>query len=205
MFLSARDGRCRARRARFSSAASLRSINTMSHSFAPPLPLLASSVRNAREAASLVELDVLAVRHEVIHDHLLACCAHERRLEALHSRALAAADPQLLAVAALCATALATVRRDIGLLVAEADEVLKGVAEKEGTIKRYAESNEALAAELAEEGGAHSLAAAKERLWLIEESLVHRMGSTLSSLAGRIEQASSVDAAAAQQERGVVV
>ena len=81
----------------------------------------------------------------------------------------------------------------------------RGVAEKEGTIKRYAESNEALAAELAEEGGAHSLAAAKERLWLIEESLVHRMGSTLSSLAGRIEQASSVDAAAAQQERGVVV
>ena len=45
----------------------------------------------------------------------------------LPSRALAAADPRLRAAAALCATALATVRRDIGLLVAEADEVLKGV------------------------------------------------------------------------------
>ena len=69
----------------------------------PPLELLAGSVRNGREAAALVDIDTLALKHEVIHDHLLASCAHERELERLQ-RALAdggTADPQLLAAAPL--------------------------------------------------------------------------------------------------------
>ena len=44
------------------------------------------------------------------------------------------------------------------------------------------DSNEALSAELAEEGSAPAVAAAKQRLWLIEESLTARMEAMLSTL-----------------------
>lgn len=158
-----------------------------SASLAPPLHLLASSVRNASEATALVDVDLLALRHEVLHDHLLACCAHERELQRTHDivtrRAAGDEHSQLRAAAALCATALATVRANIAMLVAEADEVIRGLCES--TIQRHAESNEALAAELAEEG-APMLAAAKQRLWLVEESLAHRMSRMLATLRDRM-------------------
>jgi len=83
------------------------------YSLAPPLPLLASSVRNASEASALVDMDLLALRHEVLHDHLLACCAHEHELQRAHDvlvRAAANGDAQLLSASALCASALVTVR-----------------------------------------------------------------------------------------------
>ena len=152
-------------------------------SFAPPLALLASSVRNASEAAALVDIDMLALRHEVLHDHLLACCAHEQELERAHHSIshAAVADPQLLTAAALCAGALETVRRNVSLLVREVEEVLHCVCEAEGTIRRYAEGNETLAAELVEEG-APGLGAAKQRLWLVEESLAYRMSAMLAGL-----------------------
>ena len=156
--------------------------------FEPPLALLASSVRNASEAAALVDIDILALRHEVLHDHLLACCAHEHELEQARcklARVAADGDQQLVAASALCMSALATVRGNIELLVTEADEVLCSVRESARTIRRYAESNEALAAELAEEG-APALAAAKQRLWLVEESLAHRMDSMLAALSERL-------------------
>ena len=75
-------------------------------------------------------------------------------------RAAAAGDAQIRPAAVLCASALESVRSNIDLLVAEADEVLQGVRDSMGTIRRLAESNEAFAAELAEEG-TPSLAAAK--------------------------------------------
>lgn len=166
-------------------------------SFAPPLAHLASTVRNASEAAALVDVDLLALRHEVLHDHLLACCAHERDLERAHhtiSRA-ALADPQLLAAASLCASALVTVRDNIELLVAEVDEVLQGVHEAAATVRRYAEGNEALVAELIEDG-APCLAASKQRLWLVEESLAFRMDTMLSSLRNRMTQTELSESAA---------
>ena len=87
--------------------------------------------------------------------------------------------------AALQPAALATVRANIDMLVTEIDEVLRGVAESASTVRRYAEGNEALAAELSEEG-APALAAAKQRLWLVEESLAYRMDSVLQSLRERL-------------------
>ena len=167
------------------------SASSVSNSFAPPLALLASSVRNASEATALVDIDLLALRHEVLHDHLLACCVHERELQRARdafTRAAAAGDAQIRPAAVLCASALESVRSNIDLLVAEADEVLQGVRDSMGTIRRLAESNEAFAAELAEEG-TPSLAAAKQRLWLVEESLAHRMNRMLTSLRERMTTA----------------
>ena len=86
----------------------------------------------------------------------------------------------------MCASALATVRANIELLVAEADQVVRGLHESASTIRRYAETNEALVAELTEDGAPSALAAAKQRLWLVEESLAYRMDRMLSSLHGRM-------------------
>ena len=162
---------------------------TSAMAFAPPLHLLSSTVRNQTEASALVDIDLLALRHEVLHDHLLTCCAHEQALSQAHQAISrnASSDPQLHAAAALLASALATIRGNITQLVAEADEVLHGVAECAGVARRYAEGNETLAAEVAE-GGAHALAAQKQRLWLIEESLAYRMNSQLDSLRGRMSE-----------------
>ena len=151
--------------------------------FALPFALL-SSVRNVRESRALVELDLQALSLEVLHDHLLAACAHEYALERLRSALCIADSAQLHAASALCASALATTRHNICLLVAETDDVLRTASECASTVRQYAESNEALAVELAEEG-APTLAAAKERLWLIEASLVHRVSCLLASLRER--------------------
>ena len=162
----------------------------MTSVFVSPLPLLASSVRNVSEASALVDVDLLVKRHEVLHNHLLACCTHERDLVRTQSALMrcAGGDPQLLAAAALCASLLITVRANIDLLVSEADEVLSGVSKSARGIQQFAEANEALAVELAEEGGAPALALAKKRAWLVEASLVHRMDAMLGALRARLNE-----------------
>ena len=108
---------------------------------APPLHLLAGTVRNAREARCLVEFDCQIVRYEVILDHLLTCCAHERELERARSALIlhCGKDPKLRAGAALVCNAICTCQHNIQALVAEADAVLKSLAELTAALRRYAE------------------------------------------------------------------
>ena len=162
---------------------SLRVPAFMETSFAPPLDLLAGLVKNGREAHALAALDCHAVRHEVVMDHMLVCCAHSRVLERLWCalQLRCGADPRLHAASVICHEALAAVNEDICALVAEADVTLRAVADSSNTLSRYAENNEELAEELA--GEAAHVAAAKQQLWLVEESLVARIGACISTFA----------------------
>jgi hypothetical protein len=161
--------------------------------FSPPLHLLAGLVRNPREAKALVDLDGHAIRYEVALDHLLSCCAQERDLEhlrctlTLHSRV----DASLQTALVLCDNALVNVRRSIDVIVAEVDALLRRVAELSVTLRRYAESNEALAKELEEDRSAPAVAAAKQRLWLVEESLAARSDQLLATMRRRVRQEES--------------
>ena len=163
----------------------------MTDVYESPLPFLASSVRNASEASALVDVDLLYKRHEVLHDHLLACCTRERDLLRTQSALMRRADgnPQLLAAAALCASLLKSIRANIDLIVSEVEEVLSALSKSARGIQQFAEANEALAGELAEAGGAPALADAKKRAWLVEASLVHRMDTMLDTLRARLNQA----------------
>lgn len=147
-------------------------------------PLLASHVRNAREASLLVDLDCLEARQSLLLNHLMACCAHDRHLRLVESAltVYGSGEAQLRAASALICTALATIRRDVAALLAEMDSLLKHVTECHYLLQGYSASNEVLAIELAEEGAAPGIAAAKQRLWLIEESLVTRIESVLGPL-----------------------
>ena len=151
-----------------------------------PIHILAGHVRNKKEAQTLIGMDCRVAQHELLLDHLLACCAHEREL----ARALRAIDTcsqrdltSLNGPRALISSALDTVRCNIDSLVAEIDGVLCGLSESAHVLKQYAESNEALALELLEEGSAPSVAAAKQRLWLVEESLCARVETTIADIA----------------------
>ena len=60
--------------------------------------------------------------------------------------------------------------------------LLKHITECHYLLQGYSASNEVLAIELAEEGAAPGIAAAKQRLWLIEDSLVTRIELVLQPL-----------------------
>ena len=176
--------------------------------FAPPLPLMDGFVRNASEAAALVRLDYESIKYEVLHDHLLGCCAHERELMRLHSvlalatggtplhayeadaaSADATATARLRAALVLCEQALAATRRSIDRIVVDIDELVKQVDQSATTLRRYAESNEAFVREIQEAGtdaAPPALASTKQQLWLVEESLVARVDATLAALRARL-------------------
>lgn len=180
-------------------------------SFAPPLSHLEGLVRNASEAGCLVRLDCESVRHEVLHDQLLACCAQEHQLQRLRQALLLNTLPaakeggscnqsgsattvdsgspevqQLRSARVLCEEALACTRRNIDMLVTEADSLLQNVDRSATELRRYAENNEAFLREIEEAGASSSLAAAKQRLWLVEESLTARVEATLSALRAKL-------------------
>ena len=143
--------------------------------------LLGNLVRNAREAQAIVQLDVNAIRQQCIYDHLLACCAHERELKQLHFDLCTAGDPKLNAAAALVDVARTATRANVQELMDLADQSLKEVASVRSTLDWFRAANQSLVDELKTEGYA-PLAAAKERLWLIEESLVYRIDGVLDEL-----------------------
>ena len=141
-------------------------------------------MRNGREARTLVTLDILAARHKVLLDHLLAACAQEHDLQALRSvlSVQCTSDEGLLAALSVVVNALSVVQQNIAGIIRRADELLQAIHDSAGMLRQHAENNEALADELAAEGGAASVAAAKQRLWLIEESLACRIDASLAAL-----------------------
>ena len=158
------------------------------------LQLLEGHVRNPREARALVALDVSAVRQSAILDHLLACCAHERELarlldELAHRRHAVNAgdgveDPKLNAAVALVTVGLDAVRADLNALLPLASAELDAIVKLRGELDWFRSCNQSLVEELQREGVA--LAASKERLWLVEESLLLRLDGTIRSLASAV-------------------
>ena len=150
---------------------------------APPMHLLAGLVRNAREAQALVALDVNAIQRQTTLDHLLACCSHQHELERLHDALLASPpDPKLNAAVALVSVVLAGVHADIDTLLSKADAELWTMSKTlRSEIDWFRSANASLVDELQ---GCGPVAAAKERLWLIEESLLLRIDNVLALVEG---------------------
>jgi hypothetical protein len=147
---------------------------------AVPFTLLAGLVRNEKEAAALVQLDVLSLQAETIQEHREASACYSLALAGTISEEielrLRANDPESTnAALALLLNGLHSVQRAEGLLHARAAEVALGLREKAARLHEHAESNRVTAAELQEEAGCGALAAKKRRLWLVEEGLFHRL------------------------------
>lgn len=125
------------------------------------LDSLAGACRNGREGTALVEREVGALELQLVLDHLLASSAYERSLAASLAEIRRAPTPALNAAAALVDAARASVRREIRILLARADELLRAASEAQVTLARYAEVNQSLYEELQEQEGCESLALTK--------------------------------------------
>ena len=143
------------------------------HDLLAPLNLLAGHVRNKKEAKTLINCLDCQAQHRAVLDHLLACTSYEHELfRVLNAIDMASgSDARLRSARALIASALDGVRHDIDVLAVQAAELLNTLDESRNSLMTYAENNEAVYHELSEEGTGHSLASAKQRLWLVEESL----------------------------------
>ena len=151
-----------------------------------PFDLLRGLVRNPQEAQALAHLDVLASHEACLLEHLFATLAY---LDTLHDTSLTlseALDPELNGATALVSNALEVVQADVALLCAKANEVTAALSLSRQSMLRYAEVNHSLSEELKEEGSA--LAANKQRLWLIETSLAHRIELRSSHVAATASQ-----------------
>ena len=126
-----------------------------------PYHLLVGATRNEREAQRLVSLDVLQLHQRVVSDNLLACFAQERELQRLIT--LMEHEVQMVAAMSIVTVALTTVRSNIRDLLARAHSIAQRLAEARTEL-----DGSGLVPDLDA-----PLARAKERLWLVEESLLH--------------------------------
>ena len=85
-------------------------------------------------------------------------------------------DPELNAAAVLVDTARAAVKRNLAVLSTEVEGASRQLRASRVALQRFAETNRSLHEELAEEG-VGALASSKQKLWLVEESLAHRIAS----------------------------
>ena len=141
-----------------------------------PYHLLVGATRNEREAQRLVSLDVLQLHQRVVSDNLLACFAQERELQRLIT--LMEHEVQMVAAMSIVTVALTTVRSNIRDLLARAHSIAQRLAEARTELDWFRSTNQSLVAEIRDGSGLvpdldAPLARAKERLWLVEESLLH--------------------------------
>lgn len=147
----------------------------MDSDLATPFPLIAGTVRNPREAAALAELDVLAIKEECLLEHLCATALYARTLDdAVESISKDGSDPATGPAVTLLQAAQEALQQGDGWLRECAEGVMQQMAACQLLLKSLAEINHSLHAELQEEG-CEALAKNKRRLWLVEESLCHRV------------------------------
>eukprot|EP00966_Prymnesium_polylepis_P119899 2770737-Prymnesium_polylepis.2 len=139
-----------------------------------PFDLLRGLVRNPQEAQTIAALDVLASHEACLLEHIFAALAYTSVLQtcltALVDRGV---DPEVNGALVLVSNALEAARSDVQMLCNRADGVWRAMLASRESLLRYAEVNRSLSEELKEEGCA--LAANKQRLWLVETSLAHRI------------------------------
>ena len=143
-----------------------------------PYHLLVGTTRNEREAQRLVSLDVLQMHQRVVSDNLLACFAQERELQRLIT--LMEDEVQMVAAMSIVTVAMSSVRSNIRDLLARARSIAQRLAEARTELDWFRSTNQSLVAEIRDGSGLvpqddAPLARAKERLWLVEESLLHSM------------------------------
>ena len=142
-----------------------------------PFGLLQGQVRNENEARELAALDVAALREAGALQHTLSFCAYDAGLRAAADALREAGpDPELNAAAVLVDTARAAVKRNLAVLSTEVEGASRQLRASRVALQRFAETNRSLHEELAEEG-VGALASSKQKLWLVEESLAHRIAS----------------------------
>mmetsp|Transcript_19374 Transcript_19374/g.60527 ORF Transcript_19374/g.60527 Transcript_19374/m.60527 type:complete len:196 (+) Transcript_19374:53-640(+) len=147
-----------------------------------PFSLLAGTVRNATEAATLAHLDLLAIQAEAIDEHIAATARYASALTSAVEDARAAASKRerpgaedgSVGLALLLAAADPLLRAE-DLLRARAAAVSSRLCEVGARLRQNAEAHRATVAELQEEAGCGALLAKKRRLWLVEESLCYRI------------------------------
>ena len=142
-----------------------------------PFGLLHGQVRNENEARELAALDVAALREAGALQHTLSFWRVRRRpAAAADALREAGPDPELNAAAVLVDTARAAVKRNLAVLSTEVEGASRQLRASRVALQRFAETNRSLHEELAEEG-VGALASSKQKLWLVEESLAHRIAS----------------------------
>jgi len=135
-----------------------------------PFSLLAGTVRNATEAATLAHLDLLAIQAEAIDEHIAATAQYASALTSAVEDARAAASKRerpgaedgSVGLALLLAAADPLLRAE-DLLRARAAAVSSRLCEVGARLRQNAEAHRATVAELQEEAGCGALLAKKRR------------------------------------------
>ena len=135
-----------------------------------PFSLLAGTVRNATEAATLAHLDLLAIQAEAIDEHIAATARYASALTSAVEDARAAASKRerpgaedgSVGLALLLAAADPLLRAE-DLLRARAAAVSSRLCEVGARLRQNAEAHRATVAELQEEAGCGALLAKKRR------------------------------------------
>jgi len=147
-----------------------------------PFDLLRGLVRNPQEAQALVQLDILAQRESCLLEHIFATLAYYSCIREAARALSEAPGPAMNGARVLVQYSIDTLRHDAQYALGTLGLVNRAMRTSQAALRRYAEVNRSLSEELREEGSA--LASTKQQLWLIEESLCHRIALRAAHLSG---------------------